>query len=79
MIYFLNIMLTWKIMRVSEASVLYIYIYIYRLCLVAKKFSSLCFIELTYFYYYYFLIIQQLGEEKFEHCISSLEKPKINN
>ena len=31
MIYFLNIMLTWKIVRASEASVLYIYIYIYRL------------------------------------------------
>ena len=26
MIYFLNIMLTWKIVRVSEVSVLYIYI-----------------------------------------------------
>ena len=29
MIYFLNIMLTWKIVRASEVSVLYIYIYIY--------------------------------------------------
>ena len=28
MIYFLNIMLTWKIVRASEVSVLYIYIYI---------------------------------------------------
>ena len=27
MIYFLNIMLTWKIVRVSKTSVLYIYIY----------------------------------------------------
>ena len=60
-------------------SYIYIYIYIYILCLVAKKFSFPLFYRMNLFLLLLFFNNSIGGEEKFEHCISLLEKPEINN
>ena len=56
----------------------YIYIYIY-ICLVVKKFSFPLFYKINLFLLLLFFNNSIGGEEKFEHCISLLEKPEINN